>query len=71
MAKPLTDLLKGDIKGLIELNTRVLKAFLKIKNLFIYGPILRYYNPKLPIYIKINVFGFAIDIIISQLYNNR
>jgi hypothetical protein len=43
-------------------------AFKKLKERFQSAPILRLYNSKFPIRLETDIFRFAIEIIISQLF---
>ena len=62
---PMTDLLKGGGAD-FAWGDRQRKAFDEIKAAFTQAPILRHFDPTLPIFVETDASGFAIAVIISQ-----
>ena len=48
-----------------------MKLFKEIKKKFIKEPILKIYQSKLPIRVKIDILDFILEVYIVQRYNNR
>jgi len=69
VARGLTDLLKGLVKGKkpggLEMTPEVLEAFPALKRAFTKALILRHFDPVLQIIIKTDVSNFAISGILS------
>ena len=63
---PLTDLIKNNRKGPIELGNYEVEAFKTLKQKFLEEPILKYFNPEAPIRVEINVLDFVISVVLSQ-----
>ena len=76
---PLTDLLKGTEANqkngtsavLVQLDTRALEAFAKLRLLFTRAPLLQHYDPSLPTRVESDASAFAIGAILSQLKGGR
>ena len=66
---PITNLLRKNNK--FEWSDDVQRAFEKLKSLFSNEPLLRHFNPELPIQLHTDSSGFAICGIISQLSDDR
>jgi hypothetical protein len=61
-------MMKGRKSGPFYFTKEARAAFKKLKERFQSALILRLYDPKFPIRLEMNISGFAIRIIISQLF---
>ncbi|RYP44155.1 hypothetical protein DL768_009354 [Monosporascus sp. mg162] len=68
---PLTDLLKSSQQPRIKLEGSSLLAFRKLKILFTNAPLLRHFDPRLPIRLETDASDFAIGAVLSQLHGDR
>jgi len=72
VARGLTDLLKGSVKGKkpgrLEMTPEALEAFAALKRAFTKAPILRHFDPVLQIMVKTDVSDFVMSGILSQLF---
>ena len=66
---PLTNLLKGGRKGRITLSAGELAAFEELKRLFQEAPLLRHFDPTLPIRLQTDASKFAVGAVLSQLHD--
>ena len=58
-------------KGPFILTPKAEKAFEKLKRAFIAAPVLKYFNPELPIRVETDVSGYAIGGILRSLHEGR
>jgi transposase InsO family protein len=68
---PLTERLKGKQPPSFDLTPEERMAFLKLQILFTRAPILRHFDPTLPIRIETDASNFALGATISQHYEGR
>ena len=68
---PLTDVLKKGQPSTFQLTPSQQEAFAKLKALFTTAPLLRHYDPKLPIRLETDASDFAIGMVMTQLYEGR
>lgn len=66
---PITKLLKKDTP--FEWTSEAQSAFDRLKSLFTSAPILRHFDPDLPVHLHTDASGFAISGIISQVHNGQ
>lgn len=71
IAAPLTDRLKGNAKGYLQLDTQKREAFAKLKAVFQTAPILTHFDPDTPIRVETDTSNYAIGAILSQLQLGR
>ncbi|KJZ70756.1 hypothetical protein HIM_09840 [Hirsutella minnesotensis 3608] len=71
IVSPLTDCLRKRATKPLSLAKEALQAFGELKKAFQDGPILKHFDPRLPIRIETDASQFAIGAIISQLHADR
>lgn len=71
ITSPLTDLLKGNAKGPIELPIAAKAAFKHLKAVFTQAPVLQHYDASLPTRVETDASIFAIGAVLTQLREGR
>ena len=66
IVSPLTDLLKGGRRGPVELGGKGLRAFKGLRTAFTEAPILKHYDPTLPIRVETDASEDAIRAVLAQ-----
>ena len=64
IARPLSDLLKG--KKTFVFTPEAKRSFEELKNAFMHAPLLRHYDPILPICVEPDASSFALGVILTQ-----
>ena len=59
---------KGEAKPVFEWNAEADQAFRRLRVAFTEAPILRHFDPSLPIKLETDASGFAVASILSQLF---
>lgn len=70
VARPLTDRLRGEDTGAIQLSLPEKASFLTLKLLFTSAPLLRHYDPSLRLRVDTDASGYAIGAVLSQLFDD-
>lgn len=68
---PLTDLLRGDARGSLELPPAAAEAFNQLLQEFTRAPILRHFDPALDIRVETDASGTAVGAVLSQRHSDR
>src|SRR6266699_1518177 len=67
----LINLFRKSTSRTFDLDTNGFAVFTKVKFLFIWAPLLRHFDPTLPLRLKTDVSAFAVGVILLQLYQGR
>lgn len=70
IAAPLTDLLRGQPVHMFAMTTAAMRAFEELKNAFTIAPLLKHYDPNLPIRVETDASGRALGAVISQKHGD-